>query len=273
MAYTSDALKKEYKKETDNQRKKNLKKIREDIAKLSLSDFAKETGITKCDLSMLENGDKLLSLFHIQAYKKFFLENHKINLSVDFIMGFTDIMENNNLNYQKEIGLSSDAIEMLKILSNYRIKCQSIMPGLGADIDAINVLLEYQFYITQKAENKGYLPTWSIFHYIKQYLSSEKFEREVQDRLRICDGSVWVDIENGDILQKGDKQYNVMNSEAINSKTGSGSNSKTLHIFNTQNPKDRYVVDIAKVFGSYSKDNIFRELDKIKAYLEKGSDE
>lgn len=131
MAYTSDALKKEYKKETNTQRKKNLRKIREDIAKLSLSDFAKETGITKNDLSMLENGDKLLSLFHIQAYKKFFLENHKINLSVDFIMGFTDIMENNNLNYQKQIGLSSDAIETL----------QKLRKSHGKLLDVANLLL------------------------------------------------------------------------------------------------------------------------------------
>ena len=35
MAYTSDALKKEYKRETDTQREKNLRKIREDIAKLT----------------------------------------------------------------------------------------------------------------------------------------------------------------------------------------------------------------------------------------------
>ena len=141
MAYTSDALKKEYKKETDNQRKKNLKKIREDIARLSLSDFAKETGITKCDLSMLENGDKLLSLFHIQAYKKFFLENHKINLSVDFIMGFTYIMENNNLNYQKQIGLSSDAIETLQKLRKSHGKLLDVANFLLSDKDKAIALL------------------------------------------------------------------------------------------------------------------------------------
>lgn len=133
MPYTSDALKKEYKKKTDTQRIKNLKKIREDIAKLSLSDFAKLTGITKNDLCMLEKGDKLLSLFHIQAYKKFFLENHRINLSVDFIMGFTDIMENTNLNYQNEIGLSSDAIETLKTLKKTPGNLLNIVNVLLAD--------------------------------------------------------------------------------------------------------------------------------------------
>lgn len=141
MAYTSDALKKEYKKETNTQRKKNLRKIREDIAKLSLSDFARETGITKNDLSMLENGDKLLSLFHIQAYKKFFLENHKINLSVDFIMGFTDIIENNNLNYQKQIGLSSDAIETLQKLKKSHGKLLDVANLLLSDKDKAIALL------------------------------------------------------------------------------------------------------------------------------------
>lgn len=53
MAYTSYSLKKEYKKETNAQRTKNLKRLRENIAKLSLSDFAKETGITKNDLSKM----------------------------------------------------------------------------------------------------------------------------------------------------------------------------------------------------------------------------
>lgn len=209
---------------------------------------------------------------NVQMFPK--IDNDKLeaiadlyNVSVDYILGRSECISVENEKIREITGLSNDAIEMLKILSNYRMKYQSIMPGLGADIDAINAMLEYQYFYTKKNEKNG-MPGWSIFHYIKQYLSSEKFEREMQDRLRVCDGSVWVDIENGDVLQKGDKQYKVMRSEAINSKTGSGTNSKTLHILNTQNPKDRYVVDIAKIFSTYSKDNIFKELDKIKAYLD-----
>lgn len=133
MTYTSDALKKEYRRETDKQRVKNLNKIREDIARLSLSDFAKETGITKNDLSLLENGDKTLSLFHIQTYKKFFLENHGINLSVDFLMGYTDIMENSNLNYQNEIGLSSDAINHLIKIKQTNIDSLNVLNDILAD--------------------------------------------------------------------------------------------------------------------------------------------
>lgn len=106
-------------------------------------------------------------------------------------------------------------------------------------------------------------------HYIKQYLSSGIYEREQQDRLRICDGNVWVDIDNGDILIKNNEQYTIQNKSAINSSSGSGENSKTVHIVNIRNKKERYVVEINKMFESYSKDNIFRELDKIKDYIEK----
>lgn len=208
-----------------------------------------------------------------QMYPK--IDNDKLealadlyNVSVDYILGRSEYLSVENEKIGEITGLSNDAIEMLKILSEYRAEYQAIMPGLGSDIDAINALLEYQFYITKKAESTNNLPNWSIFHFIKQYFYSDKFERELQDRLRICDGNVWVDIENGDILQKDDKQYKVMSSGAINSKTGSGTNSKTVHIFNTENPKDRYVVDVAKIFSTYSKDNIFKELDKIKEYLE-----
>ena len=143
MRYASDALKKEYKKKCNTQRTINLKKLREDIAQLSLTDFAKNTGITKNDICMLEKGDKQLSLFHILAYKKFFLNEHKISLSVDFIMGFTDIMENTNLNYQTETGLSYDALETLKILkrNNNITNALSILNLLMSDSDHFTALL------------------------------------------------------------------------------------------------------------------------------------
>lgn len=120
MNYSADALKKEYKKNTDYLRANNLKKLREEIARLSLSDFSRETGMTKNDISLLENSEKTLSLTHMLAYKKYFAENHNIDLSMDYLMGFTDIMENNNMNYQKEIGLSNSALETLKEINKIK---------------------------------------------------------------------------------------------------------------------------------------------------------
>lgn len=113
MNYSADTLKKEYKKNTDVLRAGNLRNLRENIAKLSLSDFSRQTGMTKNDISHLENGEKTLSLTHMLTYKKYFSENHRINLSMDYLMGFTDIIENNNINYQKEIGLSDRSLKTL----------------------------------------------------------------------------------------------------------------------------------------------------------------
>lgn len=169
---------------------------------------------------------------------------------------------------KSEIGLSINSVEMLKILSDYKNKYQTLFPELGSDIDALNAMLEYQHYCTKKANEKGAIAGWSIFHYIKQYLSSGVFERELQDRLRIRDGSTWVDVENGDILQKNDKQYTIASKTAINSETGCGNDSRTLNVVNTKKPSERYTLEVDKIFSSYSKDNIFRELDKIKDFLE-----
>lgn len=267
MTYLSETLKKEYKDKTKTQRQKNLKYIREKIAKLSLPKFAKETGITKNDLSMLENGDKTLSLFHILAYKKYLCDNHNINLSIDFIMGFTDIIESQNINFQKQVGLSSDSLEMLMLWNEQRKEDNKLLPALGKDIEVINTLLEYQFALTKKVTPN--YESRSVFHFIGQYLTPDRMEREQQDRLRVCNGTVWKDIEIGDTLEKADgAKYIVKKTEAINADSNSGSDTSKVYITsNTSN--EHYVVDIDAMFKSYSKDNIFAVLDKIKDYMSK----
>lgn len=267
--YTSDLIKKLYSKQCKEQRTKNLIKLREEFANKTQTKFSKETGITKNDLSLLESGDKNLSLTHIHIYKKYFMDNFALNVSADFLMGYTNIIENKALNIGEETGLSNDAIEMLKILTRYRNNQQAFLPSLGTDIDVINTLLEYQYKHTLEIEKTENIPGWSIFHYIKQYLSSGIYEREQQDKLRICDDKVWVDIEKGDTLISNDKSYKIKNMSAINSKSFSGSNPKTVNIVNTEDEKERYSININTMFESYSRDNIFRELGKIKTYIAK----
>ena len=70
----------------------------------------------------------------------------------------------------------------------------------------------------------------------------------MQDRIRICDGKNWIDIENGDTLIKGNEYYTIQNKEAINSKSGSGTNNKNIHIVNSEDTTERYVVEIDKIF-------------------------
>lgn len=70
-------------------------------------------------------------------------------------------------------------------------------------------------------------------------------------------------------LEKADgSRYCIKNTDAINSKTFSGSDTSKLHIVSDDND-EHYVIDVDAMFKSYSKDNIFSELDKIKDYITK----
>lgn len=137
MAYSSDAMKKSYKTECDTQRTKNLIKLREEIAGLTQAEFIREVGFTKSDISNLESGEKLLSLYHIQAYRLYFKEKHNINVSVDFLMGYTDIIENRSLNIAADLGLSNDAIESLKKIK----ECADEDKTIKDDLDMLNFLM------------------------------------------------------------------------------------------------------------------------------------
>lgn len=137
MAYSSDAMKKSYKTECDTQRTKNLIKLREEIAGLKQAEFIREVGFTKSDISKLESGEKLLSLYHIQAYRLYFKEKHNINVSVDFLMGYTDIIENRSLNIAADLGLSNDAIESLNEINNMSQELDSVKK----DLDILNFIM------------------------------------------------------------------------------------------------------------------------------------
>ena len=258
------------------------KKLREDFEflpngyRLSQKQLAKEfqddTKAYYCStlkyeaIRKIETDKRNVSDFEMKAYRL------RFNTTADYLLGFTSVKYRGNENLEmieNTTGLSNDAIEMLIIWKKELDQHNKLLPALGNDTEIINILLEHQLERQKKATDKGYLPSWSIFHYIKQYLSAVKFKRELQDRIRICDGKNWIDIENGDTLIKGNEYYTIQNKEAINSKSGSGTNNKNIHIVNSEDTTERYVVEIDKIFCSYSKDNIFRELDKIKEYWEK----
>lgn len=267
MSYNADMLKKQYQKEYSDRCKENLIKLREEIAKLSSTEFCKQTGIQKSNLSSLENGDREPSMFIIRAYKTYFLEKHNLNISTDYLLGYTSVIENKKMNISDDLGLSGESIEMLKMWKEQRDNQNKIIPALGNDLNIINLLLEYQYRKAQKVYPN--YPSWSVFHFIGQYLTPHKMKREQQDRLRVCDGAEWKDIEIGDTLEKaGGDRYCIKKTDAVNSKTFSGSDTSKLHIVSDDN-NEHYVIDVDTMFKSYSKDNIFSELDKIKDYIAK----
>ena len=115
-------LKAQYKDIYSVERGNNLKRLRETITRLSHTEFSKEMGFTKSDLSNLEKGDKNLSLFHILAYKEYFHINYGVDISVDYLMGYTSIITNDNMKTEKQIGLSDKAVVKLKGLDTYSKK-------------------------------------------------------------------------------------------------------------------------------------------------------
>lgn len=61
MPYNADSLKKTYEAHYKKQRIANLIELREEIANLSLTDFSKQIGIQKSNLSSLE---KEIEIYH-----------------------------------------------------------------------------------------------------------------------------------------------------------------------------------------------------------------
>ena len=212
----------------------------------------------------IENNKRYTTEHEMRAYCL------RFNTTADYLHGFTTVQykDNESIEMVERItGLSSNAIEMLMLWKKERDNHKKFIPALGNDVEIINILLEYQLNLTKKvAPNYA---SWSIFHFIGQYLTPHKMKREQQDRLRVRNGTVWKDIEIGDTLEKADgTRYTIENTSAINSKTFSGSDTSKLHIENDEN-NEHYVVDVDAMFKSYSKDNIFAVLDKVKDYMSK----
>lgn len=138
MLYNADALKRQYRKECLEQRNKNLKKLREEIAKMSSTKFSDQIGMKTSNLSRLENGDANLSLPNIHAYKTYFKENFDLNVSTDFLMGYTDVIENQKMDIAKDLGLSDDSISVLKKMS---IECHDTLNKLTSENGLFELLL------------------------------------------------------------------------------------------------------------------------------------
>lgn len=137
MNYSSDQSKKDYKKYIP-QRKVNLIRLREKFARLNQAAFANEIGLTPKDVSCIENGERNLSLFHIQAYRKYFKENYSLNVSADYLLGYTSVIENCSMDVSNELGLTGEAIEMLKLMNN---KENTLYPENKKNLLMLNFIL------------------------------------------------------------------------------------------------------------------------------------
>lgn len=200
MIGNASQLKKEYEKNCREQRIKNLKHLRENIAKISASDFCKELGIPKSNFSDIENGKegRNLSLYNIQAYKTYFKEKHSLDISTDFLLGYTDILttDSNIQMIHKETGLSEASIckitkfsdEQKKVLDmiikhnrfmEFILRTQNYLHSANTPITIINEITseeadEDEFYKTDPFLQ----PSSKDVH---QYIITESLKRILDD--------------------------------------------------------------------------------------------
>lgn len=142
MNYSANSLKNQYEKDCLKCRTENLVRLREKIAGMTQTQFSEKIGIQKTNLNSLEKGSRDMSLFNIQAYKTFFRENFGIDISVDYLLGYTSVMENRSMNISNELGLTGESIEMLKLMNN---KENTLYPENKKNLLMLNFILS-SFY-------------------------------------------------------------------------------------------------------------------------------
>lgn len=269
MTYSADILKKQYQKKCKEQRIKNLLRLREEIAGLSQTEFCKQTGFQKSNLSSIEKGDRDLSLFVIQTYKTYFLENYNLDISTDFLLGYTSVMENEKLNVSDELGLTGKSIEVLKSWKQYKNNPMELVASYGvSDLDTLNLLLEDYYDLQEKSHKDGYYSNYSIFHFIGTYLFSEHFKRcpanlikyrqksdnpEIGDSFKFLDekDTITVNGKNATIINTYDKSYYSADGDSMT-------------YYNEDNEKEFYKASFQNMLKAYAKGNIEAVIDRIK---------
>lgn len=269
MAYNADMLKKQYQKKCEKQRIENLLRLRIEIAGLSATEFCKQTGLQKPNLSSIEKGDRDLSLFIIQTYKTYFLENHNLNISTDFLLGYTSVMENEKLSVSDELGLSGKSIEVLKSWKHYKDNPKKLIVSYGvSDLDTLNLLLEDYYDLQEKHRKNGNYANFSIFHYIGTYIFSEHFKKCPTNLIRYRQKSNNPEIGDSlDFLNTNDKiTINGETATIVNTydKSNNKADSDGMTFYNVGNEEEVYQVSFRDMLKAYAKGNIETVIDRIK---------
>lgn len=164
--YRSEDMKEDYKKQCIKQRSQNLIRLREEVARKNLTEFAKAIGFTKKDMSTLESGEKNLSLFHLHAYKTYFKENHNLDISADFLFGYSTIMENVTIDLNRKTGLSGKSLAMLELMNgtnHYDLNHRNI--------EILDLILSNTYDNVQITETELY--TRNLLFYVWEYIHAK----------------------------------------------------------------------------------------------------
>lgn len=276
MDYSQNTLKKIYENNCLEQRRKNLVRLREEIAGLTQTEFSKETGIQKSNLSCLESGDRDLSLFNIQVYKTYFKEKYSLEISTDYLLGYTSVISNTDMDISSDLGLSGKSIEILRIWNEHKRNPMKYATSYGVtDIDTLNLLLEDYAQTYSSARKKGLYANFSIFHYIGNYLFSERFKRCPQNKVKCTHKSSEKeqcigldDLQIGNTVKTDNFEY-VIEGIKTYDKCNNGEDSDRIAIYNVEKEDEMYSIIFQDALKAYDKENILNVIDRIKERLSK----
>lgn len=88
---------------------KRLKELR---GNMSQEQLAKKLGVSRGSISFYENGDRTPDILFLDSVSKYF------EVSTDYLLGYSEAKNDNNINISKELHLSDKSIENLRNIKN-----------------------------------------------------------------------------------------------------------------------------------------------------------
>lgn len=173
----------------------------------STTKLAKELHISQSTLDKAEN-DKSLSLSTVEAYHNYF------HVPYSALMGEMDILDTNNLNINKELGLSDNSISSIKGLSPIALAMLNIFIDKGNDLETFlyslaNITFSIRSCLKQNGNNKNaieyqnlrikaanlfmeymHLFTFKDFRKVLQKIEKQQIEEEIRIKEQMIDEAI-----------------------------------------------------------------------------------
>ena len=174
-----------------------------------------------------------------------------------------------------DLGLSGKSIEVLKSWRKLKENPERFAVAYGAtDIDTLNLLLEDYHYLQSNANKKGLYAGFSIFHYIGNYIFSERFKRCPTETIKYEHKSTNPEIGNslddlniGDVVRVNGNEHTILSLHAYD-KCNLKSDSDKLAIYNMQDSEEIYSITFQDMLKAYSKENIIKIIDRVKKRIQ-----
>ena len=117
--------------------------------------LSKQIYIQKPQISELENGKRLPSINELKAYSKFF------NVPMEYFIGESDSRYYNNITTTKDLGLSDDVVNALKLWKEKAPKCNIIFIlnqifKIGYGYSFLNALSHYFYGVCREIQMTEY---------------------------------------------------------------------------------------------------------------------